>query len=63
MVYSYQVVKFQTISFVNGVHWSQSVGDKGISTNLLKIHFQNLLFNHQMAQKNYTIFQKIEQSL
>ena len=30
MVYSYQVIKFQTISFVQGVHWSQSVGDKGI---------------------------------
>jgi len=22
MVYSYQVVKFQTISFVQGTHWS-----------------------------------------
>jgi len=30
MVYSYQVVKFQTISFVQGIHWSQSVSDKGI---------------------------------
>jgi len=51
MVYSYQVVKFQTISFVQGIHWSQSVGDKGFSTSLSKIHIQNLLFNHQMVQK------------
>ncbi len=36
MVYSYQVVKFQTISFVQGSHWSQSVGDRGILYKSLK---------------------------
>ena len=43
MVYSYQVIKFQTISFVQGVHWSQSVGDKGILYKSLKDPFSKLL--------------------
>ena len=43
MVYSYQVIKFQTISFVLGVHWSQSVGDKGILYKSLKDPFSKLL--------------------
>ena len=43
MVYSYQVIKFQTISFVQGVHWSQSVGDKGILYTSLKDPFSKLL--------------------
>ena len=43
MVYSYQVIKFQSISFVQGVHWSQSVGDKGILYKSLKDPFSKLL--------------------
>jgi len=43
MVYSYQVIKFQTISFIQGVHWSQSVGDKGILYKSLKDPFSKLL--------------------
>ena len=43
MVYSYQVIKFQTISFVKGIHWSQSVGDKGILYKSLKDPFSKLL--------------------
>ena len=43
MVYSYQVIKFQTISFVQGVNWSQSVGDKGILYKSLKDPFSKLL--------------------
>ena len=43
MVYSYQVIKFQTISIVQGVHWSQSVGDKGILYKSLKDPFSKLL--------------------
>ena len=43
MVYSYQVIKFQTISFVQGVHSSQSVGDKGILYKSLKDPFSKLL--------------------
>ena len=30
MVYSYQIVKFLTISLVQGNHWSQSANDKGV---------------------------------
>ncbi len=43
MVYSYQVVKFQTISFVQGNHWSQSVGEKGILYKSLKDPFSKLI--------------------
>jgi len=43
MVYSYQVIKFETISFVQGVHWSQSVGDKGILYKSLKDPFSKIL--------------------
>ena len=30
MVYSYHVIRFQTISFVRGRHWSQTPGEKGV---------------------------------
>ncbi len=43
MVYSYQVVKFQTISFVQGTYWSQSVSDKGILYKSLKDPFSKLI--------------------
>ena len=43
MVYSYQVVKFQTISFVQGTHWSQSVGDKGILYKSVKDPYAKLI--------------------
>ena len=43
MVYSYQVIKFQTISFVQGIHWSQSVGDKGILYKSIKDPYSKLL--------------------
>ncbi|MBT5201429.1 MAG: hypothetical protein HOK63_02910 [Thaumarchaeota archaeon] len=36
MVYSYQIVKFQAISLVQGTHWSQSVGEKGVLYKSLK---------------------------
>ena len=51
MVYSYQVVKFQTISFVNGVHWSQSVSDKGILYKSLKDPFSKLIVQSQNGSK------------
>ena len=43
MVYSYQVIKFQTISFVQGTHWSQSVGEKGILYKSLKDPFSKII--------------------
>jgi hypothetical protein len=43
MVYSYHVIKFQTISFVQGAHWSQSIGDKGILYKSLKDPFSKLI--------------------
>jgi hypothetical protein len=43
MVYSYQVIKFQTISFVQGIHWSQSVGDKGNLYKSIKDPYSKLI--------------------
>jgi len=63
MVYSYQVIKFQTISFVQEFIGLNQLVIKEFFTNPLKIHFQNFLYNYQMVQKNYTMFQKIGQLL
>ena len=51
MVYSYQVVKFQTISFVQGNHWSQSVGEKGILYKSLKDPFSKLIVQSSNGSK------------
>jgi len=51
MVYSYQVVKFQAISFVQGTHWSQSVGDKGILYKSLKDPFSKLIVQSSNGSK------------
>lgn len=51
MVYSYQVVKFQTISFVQGTHWSQSVSDRGILYKSLKNPFAKLIIQSLNGSK------------
>lgn len=51
MVYSYQVVKFQTISFVQGTYWSQSIGDKGILYKSLKDPFSKLIIQSSNGSK------------
>ena len=51
MVYSYQVVKFQTISFVQGTHWSQSTSDKGILYKSLKDPFSKLIVQSSNGSK------------
>ena len=51
MVYSYQVVKFQAISFVQGTHWSQSVGDKGILYKSVKDPFSKLIVQSSNGSK------------
>jgi len=51
MVYSYQVVKFQTISFVQGTNWSQSVGDKGILYKSVKDPFSKLIIQSSNGSK------------
>ncbi|WP_428326101.1 hypothetical protein [Nitrosopumilus sp.] len=55
MVYSYQVVKYQTISFVQGTHWSQSVGDKGILYKSLKDPFSKLIVQTNDAKKLFRV--------
>lgn len=51
MVYSYQVVKFQTVSFVQGTHWSQSVGEQGILYKSLKDPFSKLIIQSSNGSK------------
>jgi hypothetical protein len=43
MVYSYQIVKFLTISLVQGNHWSQSANDKGVNYKSLKDPFSKII--------------------
>ena len=51
MVYSYQIVKFQTLSFVQGTNWSQSVGDKGILYKSIKDPFSKLIVQSSNGSK------------
>jgi hypothetical protein len=43
MVFSYHVIKFESISFLQGTHWSQSIGDKGILYKSIKDPYSKLL--------------------
>ena len=51
MVYSYQAVRFQAISLVQGQHWSQSVGDKGMLYKSLKDPFSKIIVQAQNGSK------------
>ena len=51
MVYSYQIVKFQTISFLQGTNWSQSIGDKGILYKSLKDPYSKILVQSSNGSK------------
>ncbi|NIP61388.1 MAG: hypothetical protein GWN01_14175 [Nitrosopumilaceae archaeon] len=43
MVYSYQVIKFQSLILVQGNQWSQSVGDKGILYKATKDPYSKII--------------------
>jgi flagellar biosynthesis/type III secretory pathway M-ring protein FliF/YscJ len=51
MVYSYQIIKFQTISLVQGSHWSQSSNDKGVLYKSLKDPFSKLIVQSSNGSK------------
>lgn len=51
MVYSYQVIKFQSISFVQGTYWSQSVGDKGIFYKALHDPYSKIIIQPKIGTK------------
>ncbi len=51
MVYSYQIIKFQTITFVQGTHWSQSISDKGILYKSIKDPFSKLIIQSKNNSK------------
>ena len=50
MVYSYQVVKFQTISFLQGTHWSQSIAEQTLYKSL-KDPFSKLIVQSSNGTK------------
>ncbi len=43
MVYSYQVIKFQSLILVQGNQWSQSVGEKGILYKATKDPYSKII--------------------
>jgi len=43
MVFSYHVIKFENISFLQGPHWSQSVSDKGILYKSIRDPYAKLI--------------------
>jgi len=43
LVYSYQVIKFQSLILVQGNQWSQSVGDKGILYKATKDPYSKII--------------------
>ena len=51
LVYSYQVIKFQTISFVQGTQWSQSIGDKGILYKATKDPYSKIIIQSVTGSK------------
>ncbi len=51
MVYSYQVIKFRSISFIQGTHWSQSVGDKGVLYKALKDPYSKIIIQSPNGSK------------
>lgn len=55
MVYSYQVIKFQTITFVQGTHWSQSIGEKGFLYKSLKDPFSKIIIQSNNSKKLFHV--------
>jgi len=45
------VIKYQTISFVQGTHWSQSIGDKGILYKATKDPYSKLIVQSSAGSK------------
>ncbi len=43
MVFSYHVIKFESISFLQGTNWSQSVGDRGVLYKSLKDPYSKMI--------------------
>ena len=43
VVYSYQVIKFQSLILVQGNQWSQSVGEKGILYKATKDPYSKII--------------------
>jgi len=54
MVFSFQIIKLETISFVQSTHWSQSIGEKGIIYKSLKDPYSKLII--QSSSKSKKLF-------
>lgn len=56
LVYSYQVIKFQSISFVQGTQWSQSIGEQGILYKATKDPYSKIIIQTKNnAKKLYRV--------
>jgi len=54
MVFSFQIIKFETISFVQSTYWSQSTGEEGILYKSLKDPYGKLII--QSSSKSKKLF-------
>jgi hypothetical protein len=54
MVFSFQIIKFKTISFVQSTYWSQSVEEKGVLYKSLKDPYGKLII--QSSGKSKKLF-------
>ena len=43
MVYSYQIIKFSSISLVNSSHWGQSIVDMGVRYKAIKDPYSKII--------------------
>lgn len=51
MVYSYQAIKFQSITFVQGTSWSQSVTERGVLYKALKDPYSKIIIQTASGSK------------
>ena len=51
MVYSYQIIKFSSISLVNSSHWSQSIGEKGALYKAIRDPYSKLIIQPLSGNK------------
>lgn len=54
MVYSYQVIKFQSLILLQGTHWSQSISDKGVMYKSIHDPYSKIIV--QVAEGSKKLF-------
>ncbi|NIP62368.1 MAG: hypothetical protein GWN01_08255 [Nitrosopumilaceae archaeon] len=55
MVYSYQVIKFQSIILLQGTHWSQSISDKGVMYKSIHNPYSKIIVQTEGTKKLFHV--------